>query len=124
MSNTGIIYTTTGEHQRGVVTGYHSKPAPLFLNKTKHAVDVSGLKKSEQSKVIKFDGMEFESKFTIGFEIEKNELSRNAVKEYELFCGFERDGSCGYEAVIIGGLSLFVWLTINVLIEDFKSKKK
>ena len=28
------------------------------------------------------------------------------------------------EAVIIGGLSLFVWLTINVLIEDFKSKKK
>ena len=28
------------------------------------------------------------------------------------------------EAVIIGGLSLFVWLTINVLIEDFKSKIK
>ena len=28
------------------------------------------------------------------------------------------------EAVIIGGLSLFVWLTINVLIEDFKSNKK
>jgi hypothetical protein len=99
MSNQGIVYTTTGEHQRGVVTGYHSKPAPLFLNKTKHAVDVSGLKKSEQSKAIKFDGMDFESKFTIGFEVEKNELSRNAVKEYELFCGFERDSSCGYEAV-------------------------
>lgn len=99
MSNTGIVYNTTGEHQRGVVTGYHSKPAPLFLNKTKHAVDVSGLKKSEQSKVIKFDGMDFESKFTIGFEVEKNELSRNAVREYELFCGFERDSSCGYEAV-------------------------
>jgi len=99
MSNQGIVYTTTGEHQRGVVTNYHSKPAPLFLNKTKHAIDVSGLKKSEQSKAIKFDGMDFESKFTIGFEIEKNELSRNAVKEYELFCGFERDGSCGYEAV-------------------------
>jgi hypothetical protein len=99
MSNTGIVYTTTGDRQRGVVTSYHSKPAPLFLNKTKHAIDVSGLKKSEQSKAIKFDGMDFESKFTIGFEIEKNELSRNAVKEYELFCGFERDGSCGYEAV-------------------------
>jgi len=99
MSNTGIVYNTTGDRQRGVVTGYHSKPAPLFLNKTKHAVDVSGLKKSEQSKAIKFDGMDFESKFTIGFEVEKNELSRNAVKEYELFCGFERDSSCGYEAV-------------------------
>jgi hypothetical protein len=99
MSNTGIVYTTTGDLQRGVVTGYHSKPAPLFLNKTKHAVDVSGLKKSEQSKAIKFDGMDFESKFTIGFEVEKNELSRNAVREYELFCGFERDSSCGYEAV-------------------------
>jgi hypothetical protein len=98
MSNTGIVYNTTGEHQRGVVTGYHSKPAPLFLNKTKHAIDVSGLKKSDQ-RAIKFDGMDFESKFTIGFEVEKNELSRNAVKEYELFCGFERDGSCGYEAV-------------------------
>lgn len=99
MSNQGIIYTITGENQRGSVMGYHSKPAPLFLNKTKHAVDVSGIKKSEQSKAIKFNGMDFESKFTIGFEVEKNELSRNAVKEYELFCGFERDGSCGYEAV-------------------------
>lgn len=99
MSTTGIIYTTTGEHQRGSVAGYHSKPAPLFLNKSKHSVDVSGLKKSDQRKAIKFDGMDFESKFTIGFEVEKNELSRNAVREYELFCGFERDGSCGYEAV-------------------------
>jgi hypothetical protein len=98
MSNEGIIYTTTGERQRGSVSGYHQKPAPLFLNKTKHAVDVSGLKKSDQ-RAIKFDGMDFESKFTIGFEVEKNELSRNAVREYELFCGFERDGSCGYEAV-------------------------
>ena len=28
------------------------------------------------------------------------------------------------EAIIVSGLSLFVWLTISVLIEDFKSKKK
>ena len=97
--NQGIIYTTTGERDRGQVSSYHRKPSPLFLNKTKHAVDVAGLKKAEQRTAIKFEGGDYEAKFTIGFEVEKNQLSRNAVKEYELFCGFERDGSCGYEAV-------------------------
>ena len=96
---TGIVYTTTGERERGQVSSYHRKPQPLFLNKTKHAVDVAGLKKAEQRTAIKFEGGDYEAKFTIGFEVEKTQLSRNAVKEYELFCGFERDGSCGYEAV-------------------------
>lgn len=96
---TGIIYTTTGQRERGEVSSYHRKPQPLFLNKTKHAIDVSGLKKAVQRSAIKFEGGDYEAKFTIGFEVEKNQLSRNAVKEYELFCGFERDGSCGYEAV-------------------------
>jgi hypothetical protein len=95
----GIIYTTTGQRERGEVSSYHRKPQPLFLNKTKHAIDVSGLKKAVQRSAIKFEGGDYEAKFTIGFEVEKNQLSRNAVKEYELFCGFERDGSCGYEAV-------------------------
>ena len=97
--NQGIVYTTTGERERGQVSSYHRKPQPLFLNKTKHAVDVAGLKKAEQRTAIKFEGGDYEAKFTIGFEVEKTQLSRNAVKEYELFCGFERDGSCGYEAV-------------------------
>lgn len=97
--NQGIIYTTTGQRDRGEIAGYHRKPSPLFLNKTKHAVDIAGLKKAEQRTAIKFEGGDYEAKFTIGFEVEKNQLSRNAVKEYELFCGFERDGSCGYEAV-------------------------
>lgn len=99
MSNQGIVYTTTGESRRGQVAGYHSKPSPNFLNKTAHRVDVAGLKAIEQRTAIKFDGREYESKFTIGFEVEKNQLSRNAVREYELFCGFETDSSCGYEAV-------------------------
>jgi hypothetical protein len=94
----GIEYKITGQRERGEVAGYHRKPQPLFLNKSKYGVDVSGLKKVDQ-KAIKFDGIEFASKYTIGFEVEKNQLSRNAVREYELFCGFERDGSCGYEAV-------------------------
>ena len=95
----GIIYSTTGESRRGQVASYHSKPSPLFLNKSKHAVDIAGLKPAQQRSSIKFESGEYESKFTIGFEVEKNQLSRNAVREYELFCGFERDGSCGYEAV-------------------------
>ena len=98
-TNQGIIYTTTGQRERGSISGYHRKPEPNFLNKTAHRVDVAGLKASEQRTAIKFDGREYESKFTIGFEVEKNQLSRNAVREYELFCGFENDGSCGYEAV-------------------------
>ncbi len=97
--NTGIVYATTGQTERGQVSSYHRKPQPLFLNKTKHAIDVAGLKKAEQRTAIKFEGGDYEAKFTIGFEVEKNQLSRNAVREYELFCGFERDGSCGYEAV-------------------------
>jgi hypothetical protein len=39
------------------------------------------------------------SRFTIGFEVEKNNFHRGAVKEYELLKGFERDSSCGYEAI-------------------------
>jgi hypothetical protein len=102
--NQGINYTTTGTRERGVVQSYHDRSlintlAPLFLNKSKHKVDIAGLKKSVQRSAIKFDGADYEAKFTIGFEVEKNQLSRNAVKEYELFCKFERDGSCGYEAV-------------------------
>jgi len=92
--NESVRFTKTGESGRGKVTGYHQKPNPKMLNKG-GKVDVSGLKKKQVPLLIDGD----ESKFTIGFEVEKNELSRGAVKEYELFCGFERDGSCGYEAV-------------------------
>lgn len=93
-----LIYTVTGERQRGEVSSYHHKPNPLFLNKSKFKNDIAGLKKSDR-KALRFDGVEYASNFTIGYEVEKNSLSRNAVKEYPLFCGFERDGSCGYEAV-------------------------
>jgi hypothetical protein len=98
-TNQGIVYTTTGERSRGTISSYHRKPEPNFLNKTAHRVDISGLKSIDQRTAIKFDGCDYESKFTVGFEVEKNQLSRNAVKEYELFCGFETDSSCGYEAV-------------------------
>jgi len=95
----GIVYQVTGEDARGEVQGYHSKPDPLFLNKQASKVDVASLKKRQQQDVLIFNAEGIESKFTIGFEVEKTSLSRGAVREYELFCGFERDGSCGYEAV-------------------------
>lgn len=96
--NQGIVYTISGNRERGSIQRYHRKPSPLFLNKSKHRIDISGLKSVDQ-RTIKFEGGEYSSKFTIGFEVEKNQLHRGAVKEYELFCGFEEDGSCGYEAV-------------------------
>jgi len=96
---TGIIYKITGEVRRGVIQHYHSKPAPLMLNKTKHTIDVAGLKAITKRGNLKVNGQEIESIFTIGFEVEKTQLHRSAVKEYELFCGFETDSSCGYEAV-------------------------
>lgn len=95
----GIEYKLTGESIRGEVVSYHRKPEALKLNKTPHAVDIAGLKPAGIRQAIKIDGAVYESKFTIGFEVEKNNLHRGAVREYELFCGFERDGSCGYEAV-------------------------
>ena len=95
----GITYTNTGEYSRGQVLPYHHKPNPLKKNKSPFAADVIGLKPVDRRRAIMSTQDGHESKFTIGIEVEKNSFHRNAVKEYPLFCGFERDGSCGYEAV-------------------------
>jgi hypothetical protein len=103
----GIIYGLHGAGRnrwgnlvsRGQVQNYHDKPSAVDISKGAQGVDVAGLKKRGQRETIVFDGQEYASRFTIGFEIEKNALHRSAVKEYPLLCGFERDGSCGYEAV-------------------------
>jgi len=104
---TGIVYTTIGgglnsrgqERSRATVQDYHQKPLPIMRNKTTHRVDIIGLKKVEQRTAVTFNGHEYESMYTIGMEVEKNQLAARSLREYELFCGFERDGSCGYEAV-------------------------
>lgn len=97
--NTGIKYQLTGEARRGSVVTYHNKPNALMLNKTKHRIDVAGLRSAVQRSAFKIEGGEIASRFTIGMEVEKTSLHRGAVREYELFCGFETDASCGYEAV-------------------------
>lgn len=83
---------------RGIVHSYHHKPHPLKLSYGAKKADIKGLKKKHIKNLI-VDGEEFESKFTVGFEVEKNELSTDALHEHIIFCGFERDSSCGYEAV-------------------------
>jgi hypothetical protein len=103
----GIIYGLHGAGEnrwgnlvsRGQVQPYHDKPHPLNISKGGHAVDIAGLKKKVTRDTILLENGEYGARFTIGFEIEKNALHRNAVQEYPLLCGFERDGSCGYEAV-------------------------
>jgi hypothetical protein len=94
----GIQYKLTGETARGSVASYHRKPDPINLSKGAKHSDIAGLKKAQRGNFVESLG-DFHSKFTIGFEVEKNSLHRGAVREYELFCGFENDGSCGYEAV-------------------------
>jgi hypothetical protein len=95
---TGIEYKITGESSRGAISSYHHKPDPINLSKGAKSSDIAGLKKAQRGNFIESFG-DYRSKFTIGFEVEKNSLHRGAVREYELFCGFENDGSCGYEAV-------------------------
>lgn len=95
----GVTFGLTNEFERGQIHSYHYKPSPLFLNKTKGRADVAGLSPKRLSQNVRVFMGDIESRFTIGFEVEKNSLHRNSVREYELFCGFEQDGSCGYEAV-------------------------
>jgi len=93
-SNIGVQYTNIGDtERRGEVVSYHSSPTPRFLVDAT-AEDVSGLSESDK---LNIDGTK--AKFAIGFEVEKTSLRRGAVMEYPLFKGFERDGSCGYEAI-------------------------
>ena len=95
----GVNFGLTNDQERGEIHSYHYKPSPLFLNKTKGRADVAGLSPKRLSQNVRVFMGDVESRFTIGFEVEKNSLHRDSVREYELFCGFERDGSCGYEAV-------------------------
>jgi len=96
----GIKYTTDGVQERGVTSGYHSTARLGFNDHSKGAKnsDIAQLtKKDKANLLICIDG--YASQFTIGMEVEKSQMYRGAVKQYALFAGFERDSSCGYEAV-------------------------
>ncbi len=95
----GIKYDLTNEYDRSTVCGYHRSPSPLHYGKGAKNSDIVALKKREKQNLIVDGSGDVDSKFTIGFEVEKHSFHRNSVKEYSLFSGFERDGSCGYEAI-------------------------
>ena len=94
-----IQYTTTGDYNRNRVVRYHGSPSPKHLGLGAKKGDIATLKSAQKRNVIEFENGNVNSKFTIGFEVEKTRFSRGAVTEYALFAGFERDGSCGYEAI-------------------------
>lgn len=99
----GITYTTTGEQARSRMNGYHGSPNALDHSYGATEVDVKNIK----SKVLNHSGVmgngtriaNYRSKYTIGFEIEKTSFGLDSQKEYALFKGYERDGSCGVEAI-------------------------
>tara|TARA_R110000796_G_scaffold901_6_gene3442 strand:- start:1394 stop:2335 length:942 start_codon:yes stop_codon:yes gene_type:complete len=93
-----IKYDIEGRRDRGQMSHYHRKPSFRDMSKGAKCADIKGLKSTSVRNLIELEG-DYSSKFTIGMEVEKTRLSRGAVKEYALFCGFERDSSCGYEAV-------------------------
>ena len=95
----GIQYQPSGEYRRNSVQGYHRSPSPNHLGKGAKSSDISTLKSAEKRNLVDLGNGDYDSRFTIGFEIEKTRFSRGAVRHSSLFAGFERDSSCGYEAI-------------------------
>ena len=93
----GITYTTTGEQSRSRMNRYHGKPSVLDHSYGATEIDVKNIKSKVTN--VGFRQANYRSNYTIGFEIEKSEFGRGTRKEYALIQGYERDGSCGVEAV-------------------------
>ena len=93
------IYELTGDSARGVVQQYHSKPAPLKHSAGAGKTDIKCFGRKKKRLTMEEWSGSYESRYTIGMEVEKTSLHRDSIHEHILFTGIERDGSCGYEAV-------------------------
>tara|TARA_R110001606_G_scaffold219530_1_gene367344 strand:- start:34 stop:984 length:951 start_codon:yes stop_codon:yes gene_type:complete len=93
-----IKYETENRRDRATMQSYHRSPSPRDHSKGAKDGDIANLKSASKRNLITLDG-NTETRFTIGMEVEKARFQRGAVREYSLFAGFERDSSCGYEAV-------------------------
>ena len=104
MRNQGIIYDITNDSSRSKLWNYkgygRAGGSPRLLHKTAFNEDVSHLPRAtrELTTFVNPEG-EIQSKFAIGYEVEKTRLSRGARVELPLFSHYETDSSCGYEAV-------------------------
>ena len=108
--NNGINYTEifsndrwvmNGSPNRRTIQGYHhcARIGVLDYRKGAKNTDIAQLKSVDRKNLNLLSSGDAESKFGIGFEIEKTRFSRGAVRNTPLLAGYERDGSCGYEAV-------------------------
>lgn len=93
------IYELTGDSARGVVQQYHSKPSPLKHSAGAGKSDIKCFGRKKKRLTLEEWSGSYESRYTIGMEVEKTSLHRDSIHEHILFTGIERDGSCGYEAV-------------------------
>lgn len=92
----GIQFTTDDVYGRGDIRGYHGSPEHVFKTSAMPS-DIVGIKtRQPKSDIVTATN---ESRFRVGFEIEKNSMPRSAIKEFAMFKGFERDSTCGLEAV-------------------------
>jgi len=94
-----INYTTDSNSYRGTLMGYHGSPAPQDFRSGASVSDIAGLRPVDRASLKQVSLTEIGAKYGIGFEIEKTSFARNAMKAMPLFAGYERDSSCGYEAV-------------------------
>ena len=94
-----INYTTDSNSYRGTLMGYHRSPAPQDFRSGASVSDIAGLRPVDRASLKQVSLTEIGAKYGIGFEVEKASFARNAMKALPLFAGYERDSSCGYEAV-------------------------
>ena len=106
----GIDYTAifesdyhvqSGDYNRGRINGYHhtSRVGVIDYRKGAKSTDIAQLRSVDRRNLTMLSSGDAECKFGIGFEVEKTRFSRGAVRNTPLFAGYERDSSCGFEAV-------------------------
>ncbi len=77
-----IQYVNDGNSERGRVMGYHRKPFPRDLSKGAKHSDIANLKKVSRKNLIDVGQGDFDSRFTIGIEIEKTRLGIGRVSSW------------------------------------------
>lgn len=95
---TGITFDRLyDDESRGRIMPYKQGAKSIDRSKARRA-DIVGLSNYDRKNVLDSD----EARFTIGFEIEKNRLHRNSLREYAAFARFEYDASCGFDSSVRG----------------------
>ena len=94
-----INYQPDTNSERAEMMGYHRSPSPRDLRKGASISDIAGLRPADRNALKQTGLLNIDAKYGIGFEVEKTSFARNAVQNLPLFSGYERDGSCGYEAI-------------------------